>query len=200
MAMQLTLTNLFQFFSTLSPLLLGFFIICATILNQNIKGFIWLAGVLIAFILNSLLMNIIRSPISPNRSPLCSIIEMPFGLQQFNSPAFNSMFITFTLAYMLLPMIYSGYMNYGVIVGLFAILAMDAVSKLSNNCTTPLGVLLGALFGFLLGGVWYGLIKASGNPQLLYFEETSDNQVCSRPSKQTFKCAVYKGGKLIKNL
>jgi hypothetical protein len=50
MAMQLTLTNLFQFFSTLSPLLLGFFIISATILNQNIKGFIWLAGVLIAFI------------------------------------------------------------------------------------------------------------------------------------------------------
>ena len=200
MAMQLTLTNLFQFVSTLSPLLLGFFILSATILNQNIKGFIWLTGIFIAFILNSLLMNIIKSPVDPNRSPLCSIIDMPFGLQQFNSPAFNSMFITFTLAYMLLPMIYSGYMNYGVIVSLFGLFAMDTVSKLSNNCTTPLGILLGGLFGFLLGGLWYGLIKASGNPQLLYFEETSDNQVCSRPSKQTFKCAVYKGGKLIKNL
>jgi hypothetical protein len=28
----------------------------------------------------------------------------------------------------------------------------------------------------------------------------SNNVVCSRPKKQTFKCAVYKNGELIKNL
>ena len=63
-----------------------------------------------------------------------------------------------------------------------------------------LGVVIGALFGLVLGGTWYGIIKASGNPQLLYFEELSNGETCSRPSKQTFKCAVYKNGKLIKNL
>jgi hypothetical protein len=63
-----------------------------------------------------------------------------------------------------------------------------------------MGIILGALVGLLLGSGWYALLKGSGNPQLLYFEEVSNGNACSRPSKQKFKCSVYKNGKLIKNL
>lgn len=200
MAMQLTLTNLFQFFSGISPLLLGFFLVSASILNQNIKGLIYLAGVMFAFVLNALLMNAIKSPADPLRSASCSIIEWPFALNSYNSPSWNSVFIAFTLAYMYLPMVYGGVMNYGVLAALVALLGIDAISKVTNKCTTWLGSLLGILFGILLGGLWYGVIKASGNSQLLYFDEVSNKEVCSKPSKQTFKCAVYKNGQLIKNL
>lgn len=200
MAMELSPTNLIQFFGTLAPIMVGFFLLSASILNKNIKGLIYMAGVMFAFILNTLFMNVLKVPLDEGRSMACSIIDMPFSLKSYSSPSWNSVFIAFTLAYMYLPMSFSGNMNYGVIVALLALFGIDAVSKITNKCTNNLGVVIGALFGLVLGGAWYGIIKASGNPQLLYFEELSNGETCSRPSKQTFKCAVYKNGKLIKNL
>lgn len=200
MGMQLTPTNLIQFIGSLAPLMVGFFLLSASVLNKNIKGLIYLAGVMLSFVLNAVMMNIIRSPVSKMASSACSIIEWPFSLTAFNSPSWNSVFLAFTLAYMYLPMAFGGSMNYGVLIGLFALIGLDAAAKLANECTTNLGVILGIVFGLLLGGLWYSVIKASGNPQLLYFEEVSNGQTCSRPSNQKFKCSVYKNGRLVKDL
>ena len=198
--MQLTIKNLIQFVGSLSPLLVGFFLLAASILNKNIKGLIYLAGIMFAFVLNAVMMNVIRSPVFPDMSSACNIIEWPFSLNAFNSPSWNSVFLAFTLAYMYLPMAFGGTMNYGVIVALVGLIGLDAVAKIANRCTSNLGVILGLVFGLLLGGAWYALIKASGNPQLLYFDEVSNGETCSRPSKQKFKCAVYKNGRVIKDL
>lgn len=198
--MQLTPTNLIQFVGSLSPLLVGFFLLAASILNKNIKGLIYLAGTMFAFVINAVIMNVIRSPVFPDMSGACNIIEWPFSLNAFNSPSWNSVFLAFTLAYMYMPMAFGGTMNYGVIVGLVGLIGLDAVSKIANRCTSNLGVVLGIVLGLLLGGAWYALIKASGNPQLLYFDEVSNGETCARPSKQKFRCAVYKNGRIIKNL
>lgn len=200
MAMELTITNLIQFFGTLSPIMVSFFLLSASILNKNIKGLIYMAGVMFAFVLNAVFMNVLKVPLDEGRSMACSIIDLPFSLNAYSSPSWNSVFIAFTLAYMYLPMKFSGNMNYGVVIALLSLFGIDAMSKVMNKCTNNLGVVVGGLLGLILGGVWYGVIKASGNPQLLYFDELSNGETCSRPSKQTFKCAVYKNGKLIKNL
>ena len=69
MGMQLTLTNIFQFISGISPLLLGFFLVMMSIFNQNLKGLIYLSGVLIASVLNLLVMGEISySSFRSNRS------------------------------------------------------------------------------------------------------------------------------------
>lgn len=198
--MKLTFTNLIQFFGTMAPMFVGFFLLSASILNKNIKGLIYLAGVMFAFVLNSLMMTMLGSKANPDRAEACNLIDWPFALNSFNSPSWNSVFLAFTLMYMYLPMAFGGTMNYGVMIGLLALIGLDGVSQSVNSCSTTLGIVLGVVFGALLGGLWYGVIKASGNPQLLYFEEVSNGQTCSRPSKQKFKCAVYKNGKLVKNL
>ena len=48
---------------------------------------------------------------------------------------------------------------------------------------------------------WYNILKITGNDSLLYYDEyVSDKVACSRPEKQTFKCAVYKNGELLKTI
>ena len=201
MAMQLTISNLLYFFATVSPLLLGFFLVMISIFNQDIKGIVYLAGVLVASLINLFVLNLIKSPSSPDKSPTCDLIDFPFNLNQYNSPAFNSMFIAFTIAYLILPMKYNNQMNYAVLGALLGLFALDAFTKIINKCTTMAGSLLGALIGLVLGGAWFTLFHVSGNDSLLYFNEfSSNNVVCSRPEKQTFKCSVYKNGQLIKNL
>lgn len=198
--MKLTITNLIQFFGALSPLFIGFFLLGASVLNKDIKGLIYMAGVMFSYIINAIFMNVLKVPSNIERSMSCDIIDMPFSLNNYSVPSWNSVFIAFTIAYMYLPMRFSGFTNYGAIIALFVLFGLDSITKLTNKCTNKMGVILGGLVGLFLGSTWYAIIKASGNPQLIYFEELSNGKACSRPSKQKFKCSVYKNGKLIKNL
>jgi hypothetical protein len=198
--MELTLTNIFQFASALSPLLLGFFLLMTSVFNQNIRGIVYLAGVLIACVINLVLMGVIRSRRDVNAAALCDLVSLPF-VNGYNSPSLSSLFIAFTIAYLVLPMTYNDNMNYGVLAVLLGLFVMNAISRVTNRCTTTIGIFLGALVGLVLGGLWYTLFHSTGHDSLLFFNEVSSNNVvCSRPAKQTFKCSVYKNGELIKQL
>lgn len=201
MAMQLSFSNIFQFFSTISPILLGFFLVMISIFNQDIKGVVYLGGVLIASLINLLLMNTIKHKTDPDMSPSCNLIEFPFNLNEYNSPAFNSMFISFTFFYLFMPMNYITKINYPVLISILAIFCVDTVTKMMNKCISISGALIGTLVGGILGVAWFIIFYATNNRDLLFFNsEPSNNVVCSRPKEQTFKCSVYKNGELIKQL
>ena len=109
--------------------------------------------------------------------------------------------ISFTIAYLILPMRASNQTNYVLIAALLSIFAIDGISKIMNKCTTIVGVIIGLLTGFLFGSLWYTLFHSTGYNSLLYFDQVVSNKVyCSRPKNQSFKCAVYKNGELIKTL
>ena len=197
MAIAFTISNLLQFFSFISPTLLVFFMFLMSLFNQNLKGLVYIAGLLIASVINIIFMNIIGSGRDDNESFSCSMFDIP-NVSQFNSPYPTSLIIAFTLAYLSLPMKYNNQMNYIVLIFLLGLLGIDVLTKVQNRCTTYAGAILGALVGFLLGSVWYVLFFSLGYSSLLYFDELrSDNVQCSMPTKQTFKCSVYKNGELI---
>tara|TARA_R110002072_G_scaffold256433_1_gene415250 strand:- start:708 stop:1337 length:630 start_codon:yes stop_codon:yes gene_type:complete len=198
---QFTLTNIFQFCAFISPFILGFFLIMTSIFNQDIKGFIYLAGVLIATIINILLLNIIRSQSDPNRSPICNILEVNIFASggTFDNPNLSSSFIAFTGVYLLLPMIYNKQMNWMVILFIIILFIIDIFTKITNGCTQLPGIFTGTISGLILGTMWYSMLHSSGNQKLTYFNDfITNNVVCARPEKQSFKCSVYKNGELIK--
>ena len=197
MAIPNTFSNMFKIFSAISPLLLGFFLVMSSMFNQNIKGLVYLAGVLLASVINIFLMNLFESKRFPDESYTCDIFSLNPYLP-FNSPAPTSLFIGFTLAYLILPMVFNNQLNYVIITFLLLLFVIDAFTKVQKKCTSAGGTLMGGLVGLLLGGAWYMLLHEAGYDSLLYFDELLSNKVaCSRPSKQSFKCSVYKGGELI---
>ena len=83
---------------------------------------------------------------------------------------------------------------------LLILYAIDCVVKKTNNCTTPIGIILGSVIGGMWGAIWYTLIKANDS-KLLYYDDLISNKVaCSRPTEQKFKCSVYKNGELLQTL
>jgi hypothetical protein len=200
MAMDLNFTNIFQFFSAISPLLLGFFMIMISVFNQDLKGMVYLAGVLITTVLSVIVLNVVKSEKFLDASPTCSLVNIPF-MTQFNSPSLNSVLIAFTFTYLLLPMMANKQMNYAIIGTVIALFIIDGMTKVIHKCTSFGGVVLGMLVGAFCGFSWYTLFHVTGYDSLLYFNETMSNRTyCSRPKKQTFKCAVYKNGQLVKTL
>jgi hypothetical protein len=197
MALSLTLSNILQFFSFISPTLLVFFMFMSSLFNQNLKGIVYISGLLICSILNIIFMNLIGSGRDENEAFSCSMFDIPL-VSQFNSPYPSCMIIAFTIAYLALPMKYNKQMNYIVLAFLMSLLVVDILTKVQNKCTTYPGSVMGALVGFIFGTLWYIIFHGLGFDSLLFFDELrSDNVICSRPTKQTFKCSVYKNGELI---
>ena len=197
MAIALTLSNIMQLASWLATLLLVFFFVMLSILNEDFKGIVYIAGILLASALNIPLMNMIGSQRFQDENMTCNLIELPL-ITSYNSPAMTSLIIGFTFAYLYLPMSANDQMNYGVIVSILILFLIDAVTRIFGKCTTLTGVVFGGLVGTLFGVCWYAIFHATGADYLLYFDElNSNNVVCTKPSKQTFKCSVYKNGQLI---
>jgi len=194
---KLSLSNILQLIAALSPLLIAFFMLMLSFMNQNVKGIVFIAGAVLATFINIFFMELMGSTIDPDASISCNVIDIPY-LNQYNSPSTSSLFIAFTFAYLFLPMLNNNQMNYPIISALLGLFIIDSITRISNKCTTVGGSVLGALVGFMLGSMWYTVFHAIGSDELLYFDEMDSNAVrCEKPSKQTFKCSVYKNGKLV---
>ena len=198
MGMQLNFSNMLQFFAAISPILLAFCLVMLSIFNSDIKGMVYLGGVLIASLINLFILNTLKVKSQTLIPPSCNLIDFPFNLNEYVSPAFNSMFIAFTLAYLYLPMQYISGINFPVLMFVTGLLVLDGGTKIMGGCTTFSGVALGSLVGFVLGIIWFVLFFSTGHEDLLFFNvESSNNVICSRPKNQTFKCRLYKNGELI---
>lgn len=196
--MQFNSKNILKTASILSPILVVFFIVMSSLFNQDLKGLVYLAGILIASMINIFLMNQIQSEYNPNAGDFCSLVDIPIFGTLYDSPAPSSVTIAFTAAYLIVPMIFNSQMNYIIMAFFLILFGIDGFYKTSANCTKTSGVILGGLTGFFLGLGWFILFHSTGYDSLLYFNDfQSNNVMCSKPSKQSFKCSVYKNGQLI---
>jgi hypothetical protein len=201
MTLQLTFSNIVQLFGIFAPLFLGTFLVLVSVFNQNIKGLIYLGGVLIASVINYAVSRTIGSEPIPSEGSICNLVEFPLIQNRYNVPNYNSMFIAFTLMYLLLPMLTNNQVNLWMIGTIVSIFAIDAYVKLQYSCTVPRGITIGGIVGAALGSLWYFLFKFTDMQSLLFFNDlTSNNVVCNRPKNQTFKCSVYKNGQVIQDL
>ena len=125
----------------------------------------------------------------------------------FITSTYSVFILSFTLCYFLIPMIILGFsnkgltINYGVIGFFIAYMMLDIMTKLGAGCIDDVfsgPVMYDLLAGSVLGAVISGTINATKLNSMLFINEMlSNNQVCSKPSKQQFKCSVYKNGEIV---
>ena len=140
---------------------------------------------------------------------------------------YSTYLLTFTFMYFIAPMFMISaqnnvnIINYGVIAFFIFYIILDIGIKISLSCIhIPINIkdisnltftdkfkLSGkSLFGNAISGAFLGIFIALGmyGTELkgyLYINEINSNkEVCSMPSKQQFKCKVYKDGALVGNI
>lgn len=191
--------SFFSFFSMISPFVLIISLVLISIINSNLKGIIYLCGVLFLFFIVMMFQQTVRHMgLTHTPSAICQLFFFPVPM--FSVPSFNSALFVFTIVYIIIPMITANLVNFPLIVILLVLYAIDCVVKNMNNCTTPIGIILGSVIGLLWGATWYMMIQ-SNSPSLLYYDDLVSNKVaCSRPTDQKFKCSVYKNGELLQSI
>ena len=130
--------------------------------------------------------------------PICSVGGFLPGSQ---NESYSTYVLMFTLAYICGPMIVNANINYGVLLFLIIYSIFDIMNRMKLGCITSTFGLMGDLImGLILGSSIAALMYSFGGKKLLFVNDISSNkEVCSMPSKQTFKCAVYKNGELVES-
>lgn len=194
--MNFNLVDSISLLALVSPFLLAFLMVMISIINSNVKGLIYLLGLIILFVIVFLFQNTLRVPMDKTNQ-FCNI----FSITQFSVPSFNSALYLYTIMYILLPMINMQMVNFPLIITFLLLYIMDCIIKNKNKCTSPIGIMLGSVLGLVFGITWFLVIRATGQTGLLYYDDLVSNKIaCSRPTKQNFKCQVYKNGELIQNI
>jgi hypothetical protein len=93
----------------------------------------------------------------------------------------------------------NGDYNIWIVGSLIFYLLLDIGLRFQQKCITNwFDVLTELLPGAAIGALTASGYYWAGLQKYLFFNEISSNKaVCSMPSKQTFKCAVYKNGEMI---
>lgn len=199
----LSLTNIFQFVSFMSPVMIVFFILLLSIINNDIiKGLVFNGGIIILSTLVYILKNILKSKQSDLASPFCNIFPGPFTVRNieedggiFDSPSLSSSVLAFTIGYLVYPMILNVEYNFTLVMFLISLFSINAVVEYQNACTNLSGIILGGVVGIIWGLSYYTICKASSNDKWVYFTNIlTNNKQCGRTGPQNFKCDFYKNG------
>ena len=196
-----SLGNIGILIAALYPVFIVSFLVLASVFNFNLTGLVYLGGIVLTFVICLLVAATGLTQERPTGSlPSCDLFA---GLSyDMMGPSFPAAVSWFTFIYLLLPMIPparpEGFVNPMVVVSTAFFAAINMVYQFRHKCSSTVGILLGMTIGLVIGTAWFFLWWGSGHKELLFYNELiSNNVICSRPAKQTFKCQVYKGGEII---
>ncbi len=161
------------FFSLISPyVLLGFFLLLS-LFNTNIKGIVFLIGVVIMIFFSSFVSKNMRG----HESSVCNV----FGGIGFLGKALPLSLLVygFTFMYLLFPMVQNRMMNYPVLFSLLLLISSDIFIKLNLKCVNMTGIFVALSIATVSGILWYILIQNIAPYLLYHVDYISDKQVCS---------------------
>jgi len=203
--------NIFYSLSFYSPIIICVSIVLFSMftvtMNKAFVFFIWVS--LITF------LRIIVFKAWSNDVPMKEIPEIcSTGLSEIFIPKdvlYSTYLLTFTMMYFMVPMFMISVqnnvniINYGVLAFFICYIGIDIFIKNKLLCIPgnfSKNVFGNILSGMFLGGLIAGLIMYGTQLKVyLYINEINSNkEVCSMPSKQQFKCKVYKDGTLVGNM
>lgn len=193
--------NILQIVTLLSPIFLISGIVSMSFIFQNFKGLIYLGFILACVTARRFVMEYSGAKPLSSVTDRCNLIQYSL----YGNATFSTFIFAFTLAYIGVPMIQNGNINWFVLIGIALYGFIDIGLKKINGCInddlTP-EIFMNLLTGIGSGWLIVFLMMIGGSQKYLFFNEISSNntEICTKPKKQTFKCAVYKNGELVDNV
>lgn len=201
MALLISFLPILEFFSLIAPTMASLFILFGSFVNSDIKGLIYMAGLILSLGLGILLKPFFGGGTDLNTPTACNLFSDSFPNSQYSNPSLDTLSLCFTFSYIIVPMIYNKTLNWPIVVSLLFAVIVNGFFRIKLNCNKPMDFVLGTLIGVLCGAGYYSLVSAYGGQKYTLFSRTESNNVrCDKPSDQKFKCVVYKNGEVLKQL
>lgn len=190
----LNLTNIFYTAYRLFPFILVSFFTLSSLLNQDLKGIIYLAGLLIACFLSSVVGNsdvfdTTLNTTGDDYSKICNALVLgeksPFSKLPLSMTVFS-----YTFFYLIFVIAKYKLANQNVMsIILFIVLIIaDWVWNTTFKCNSHERLFAALIIGCGVGLAWGAIIDSTKQVELQYFNGISNKNVCKVSAKQKFRC------------
>jgi hypothetical protein len=191
--MDLNLNSLFYLFFRLSPFIIVCFFTLGSIINGELKGFIYLVGL----IFTCRISEFFSSPFVDNgiegnaKAPVCSLYTIN-SIASDITPM-SLVILSYTFFYLVYPI--GKYKlaidNVPVLIFFPILILAEAYWIISKSCFPVINCFLAFVFGGCLGVAWAAIIDATKLRGLQYYNIGSNRERCSVASKQRFVCTTH---------
>lgn len=199
--MDLNVFSLLYLFFRLAPFIIVSFFALSSFFNQDVKGLIYLVGLLLACFIAIIVGNMVPDYTYPTDvegkaipvNPVCNIITLG-KMGTFSRLPLSTVVLTYTLIYLVYVIAKYKIEMYNLpTLILFPILIVaDIIWNLSQNCFALFAIITAVVIGGGIGAMWAAAVDSINKPNLFFLTVGSDKTVCHRPSKQLFKCTFKK--------
>lgn len=202
-SIEVNIKNIVYLLFRMMPIILPTFFILSSIFSQDIKGLIYLAGLLVSTIL-VIMVSKSFFDLFPNwakdttENVKCSLISLN-GISPTTIVPLSQAVYAYTFGFIIFIILaYSNkknnlwFQNIPTILFLGGLVVADMIWNYTNECSSFAGILFSFVVAGTFGALWAWMIDKSGSVQLQYFNGLSNRTYCSRPSQQTFKCVGTK--------
>lgn len=194
--MQLNLINIIYLFFRLAPFILICFFALQSLFNHDLKGVIYLVGLLIATVITVLLGNILPTQEldaaidSSYKKAKCNYLTIGSGDQPLSKLPLSQTVFGYTLSYLsyFIAMNNLATQNIFFFILMSLLVFSDIYWSTSNSCSSGAMLLTSLVIGGVIGAMWAMLIDATDVNGFKYFSGINDKDVCSKPSKSLYRC------------
>ena len=193
--MELNIISILYLFFRLAPFIITAYFALQSIFNQDLKGLIFLVGLLITAFLTIFIGNILPQSekeqinLSTYAQAICNQLTLGASGPISRLPLSQTVY-GYTLAYL------SYFIGTNNLVSqniptfiMFPILIIgDIFWSTSNGCSTNIMLITSLIIGGIIGTLWAMIIEGTKVPDLAYFSGISNKDVCSRPTKSLYRC------------
>ncbi len=204
--MQIDVVRILYLFLRLSPFIIVCYFTLLSVFNQDLKGVIYLFGLLITCALVGAVGDWVASiqdiepPGQPNK--VCQLTYL--GIENEGQPASLFKFVPlgdltlwFTFSYIITIIWGNDLWDLNITTIIFFILIIGSYSVWGymNNCLSGIGYGFAFTGGIIMGFMWAIIIESFQIADLTLFNGLSNKEVCERPSRSRYRCRIKRPNK-----
>tara|TARA_B110000483_G_C18202940_1_gene546117 strand:+ start:1639 stop:2220 length:582 start_codon:yes stop_codon:yes gene_type:complete len=192
--MEINIGKILYLFLRLSPFIVVCYFTLLSVFNQDIKGLIYLAGLMFTCFLTLGLNKYFENDTIPIMKMECRITSLGANDESLSKIPLGILTLSYTFAY--LAYIIGTYSMVNSNIPIFVIfpllLLTEGSFQLKHGCTQSTMVVIALIFGAFCGYIWGLIIDSTGYTDLQLFNSISTRQVCDRPSATKYRCRIVK--------
>lgn len=190
--MEFNLISFLYLFFRLAPFIIVSSFTLNSVLNLDLKGLIYLVGILFACFVTTMVSS--AFPFSSS-SAVCNMFTLTGTGQPISSIPLGQVVLSYTFAYLITIIItYNDKedsmvkKNVATFIIFPALILADFFWSLKNGCSSFQNLCIAFIIGGGIGALWATVLDKSKMFEMQYFNGISNREVCNRPAKNIFRC------------
>ena len=194
--MQLNIINIIYLCFRLAPFIIVSYFALQSMFNQDLRGIIYLVGLLLASVITILIGNILPTQKfdigtdSTYKNEKCNFLTIGSSGEPISKLPLSQTVFGYTLGYLsyFITVNNMQIQNIATFVVFGLLILADIYWNIKNACSVGSMLLTSVVLGLIIGAFWGMIIDMSNVPSFKYYSGVSNQDVCSKPSKSLYRC------------